>query len=56
MGRQPADVPRNRSLAKRLYKEQGNVDTKALLGHLTERMSELYADPRGAEAIRVKLG
>jgi len=45
-----------RSLAKRLYLEQGNVDTKALLGHLTEKMSELYADPRGSEAIRVKIG
>ncbi len=45
-----------RSLAKRLYDEQGGVDTKALLGHLTERMSELYADTRGAAPIEVKLG
>lgn len=45
-----------RSLAKRLYSEQGNVDTKALLGHLTERMSALYADPRGIAPIRVKIG
>jgi integrase len=45
-----------RSLAKRLYTEQGNVDTKALLGHATERMSEMYADPRGVEAIRVRVG
>lgn len=44
-----------RSLAKRLYKEQGNVDTKALLGHKTDRMSDLYADARGAEPIRVKV-
>lgn len=29
---------------------------KALLGHLTEQMSDLYGNPRGAEAIRVKLG
>jgi hypothetical protein len=42
-----------RSLSKRLYKEQGDVDTKALLGHKTERMSDLYADSRGAEPIRV---
>ena len=42
-----------RSLAKRLYKAQGDVDSKALLGHLTEEMSDLYADPRGAEPIRV---
>jgi enterobacteria phage integrase len=44
-----------RSLAKRLYLEQGGVDTKALLGHRTERMSDLYADPRGSAPIRVKL-
>lgn len=44
-----------RSLAKRLYLEQGGVDTKALLGHKTDRMSDLYADSRGAEPIRVKL-
>lgn len=44
-----------RSLAKRLYNEQGNVDTKALLGHATERMSDLYANPRGVESIRVNV-
>lgn len=42
-----------RSLSKRLYKDQGDVDTKALLGHKTERMSDLYADPRGVAPIRV---
>lgn len=45
-----------RSLAKRLYDEQGNVDTKALLGHKTERMSDLYSDPRGVSPIFVKIG
>lgn len=45
-----------RSLAKRLYEAQGGVDTKALLGHATERMSDLYADPRGVEPIRVCIG
>ena len=45
-----------RSLSKRLYEAQGNVDTKALLGHATERMGELYADPRGVEPIRVRVG
>jgi hypothetical protein len=44
-----------RSLCKRLYTEQGNVDTKALLGHATERISDLYADPRGVEAIKVNV-
>jgi hypothetical protein len=45
-----------RSLAKRLYKAQGDVDSKALLGHLTEEMSDLYGNPRGAEPIRVSVG
>jgi hypothetical protein len=44
-----------RSLCKRLYDQQGGVDTKALLGHKTEKMSALYADARGAEPIRVKV-
>jgi enterobacteria phage integrase len=44
-----------RSLCKRLYIEQGNVDTKALLGHATERMSDLYSDPRGVEPIKVRV-
>lgn len=44
-----------RSLCKRLYEAQGGVDTKALLGHTTERMSALYANPRGAEAIMVRV-
>ena len=42
-----------RSLAKRLYKAQGNVDTKELLGHQDEKTAALYADPRGSESIRV---
>lgn len=45
-----------RSLAKRLYIAQGNVDTKALLGHLSEQSADLYADPRGVEAMRVNVG
>lgn len=44
-----------RSLSKRLYERQGGVDTKALLGHSTERAADLYADPRGIEHIRVRL-
>lgn len=55
-GDHPPTFHEIRSLAKRLYKDQGGVDTKALLGHLTDRMSELYEDPRGAHPIRVKLG
>lgn len=45
-----------RSLAKRLYEAQGNVDTQWLLGHQDRRTAKLYADPRGAEAVVVKVG
>jgi enterobacteria phage integrase len=45
-----------RSLAKRLYDAQGNVDTKALLGHAEDSTAAIYADPRGAEPIRVRVG
>ncbi|MDB5998803.1 MAG: xerC, partial [Rhizobacter sp.] len=45
-----------RSLSKRMYMAQGNVDTKALLGHAGERISDLYANPRGVEPVRVKIG
>jgi len=45
-----------RSLCKREYVKQGNVDTKALLGHLTDEMADLYANPRGIEPIRVAIG
>ena len=44
-----------RSLSKRLYMEQGGVDTKALLGHSTEATAALYADNRGIEPIRVRI-
>jgi hypothetical protein len=44
-----------RSLSKRLYEKQGNVDTKALLGHRDQRTADLYANPRGSEAIRVSV-
>ena len=44
-----------RSLAKRLYAAQGGVDTVMLLGHKSERMGLLYADPRGVEYEMVKV-
>lgn len=34
---------------------QGNVDTKVLLGHTSEKTAAIYADPRGVEPIRVKV-
>lgn len=45
-----------RSLSKRLYQTQGNVNTKDLLGHQTEQMSDLYADGRGVEYKLVNIG
>ncbi|MDI4633341.1 phage integrase Arm DNA-binding domain-containing protein [Pelomonas sp. V22] len=45
-----------RSLCKRLYTQQGGVDTKALLGHADEKTAAIYADPRGIEPIYVKVG
>jgi hypothetical protein len=44
-----------RSLAKRLYEKQGGVDTKALLGHASEKTAALYQDARGVEAVVVKV-
>lgn len=35
-----------RSLSKRLYDAQGNVDTKALLGHKSDQAAATYADAR----------
>lgn len=44
-----------RSLSKRLYDQQGNVDTKALLDHADDKTARKYADPRGVEPIRVSV-
>lgn len=44
-----------RSLSKRLYLEQGGVDTKALLGHLSDATANLYANSRGLEPIKVQV-
>jgi len=44
-----------RSLSKRLYVEQGGVDTKALLGHKSDATAALYADSRGLEPVKVRI-
>lgn len=44
-----------RSLSKRLYEKQGGIDTKTLLGHASERAANLYSDPRGVEALLVRV-
>lgn len=47
-----------RSLCKRLYMDQGNVDTKALLGHKSDKTANIYADARleGPTKVTVKVG
>ena len=48
-----------RSLAKRLYAAQGGVDTKALLGHSTDEIADLYLDQRDGSpppAVKVQIG
>lgn len=47
-GTTPPSFHEQRSLASRLYKEQG-VDVKTLLGHSTDAMSEQYRDDRGLD-------
>ena len=44
-----------RSLSKRLYMEQGGVDTKALLGHMSDAIADLYANSRGLEPLKVRI-
>jgi hypothetical protein len=44
-----------RSLSKRLYMEQGGIDTKALLGHVSDAMADLYANSRGLEPVKVRI-
>lgn len=39
-----------RSLCSRTYKEQGNVDTKVLLGHTADDMAALYENSPGLDA------
>lgn len=47
--KQPPTFHELRSLSKRLYEAQGNVDTLDLLGHADKKTGELYADARGSE-------
>jgi integrase len=45
-----------RSLAARLYREQGGVDVQALLGHMDAAMTAKYQDQRGSAPTRVRVG
>lgn len=54
-GEHPPTLHEARSLSKRLYEAQGNVDTQWLLGHSDAKTARLYADPRGAEPVLVQV-
>jgi len=54
-GENPPTFHELRSLSKRLYDAQGGVDTRALLGHMTAAMSEMYADSRGIAPVKVTI-
>lgn len=45
----PASLHECRSLSERLYREQG-VDTRILLGHRNQAMTDIYNDDRGLSA------
>ncbi|MBL8491755.1 MAG: tyrosine-type recombinase/integrase [Rhodocyclaceae bacterium] len=52
-GKTPPSFHEIRSLAARLYAEQG-IDAQALLGHKSPDMTAVYRDARGADWIRVE--
>ena len=54
-GEHPPTFHEIRSLTKRLYEAQGNVDTQWLLGHSDAKTARTYADPRGAEPVLVRV-
>lgn len=50
----PATFHEQRSLAERLYKEQG-IDTQKLLGHKSAKQTDVYNDDRGKDWMSVKI-
>lgn len=55
-GEHPPSLYECKSLGVRTYKAtQPEVDLKALAGHATDRMHELYADARGIEPVMVRI-
>ena len=44
-----------RSLSARLYKDQGNVDVQALLGHTDPATTRIYTDPKGTQWADIKV-
>jgi len=54
IGKMPPSFREQRSLSERLYREQG-VDTRTLLGHKYQQMTDGYNDIRGKDFRRLKL-
>ncbi|WP_224552937.1 phage integrase Arm DNA-binding domain-containing protein [Pectobacterium versatile] len=54
----PPTFHEQRSLAERLYREQGDVDTRMLLGHKSQQQTDRYNDDRGKDwlTIQIKAG
>lgn len=53
-GKMPPSFREQRSLSERLYREQG-VDTRTLLGHKYQQMTDGYNDIRGKDYRRLKI-
>lgn len=53
-GKTPPTFHEQRSLAERLYREQG-VDTKALLGHRSQQQTDRYNDNRGKDWVKISI-
>lgn len=53
-GKRPPTFHEIRSLAERLYKAQGDVNTQDLLAHKEQKTTDKYHDPRG-EWVRVEI-
>lgn len=55
VGENPVTFHEIRSLAARLYKEQGGVDVKTLLSHKDDKSAALYQDDRSALPVYVRV-
>lgn len=50
----PPTFHEQRSLSERLYRDQG-IDTKKLLGHKNQKMTNKYNDNRGKEWLTIAI-
>lgn len=49
----PPTFHEQRSLAERIYRKQGNVDTRRLLGHKSQHQTDVYNDNRGKDWLTI---